>query len=306
MIVIKNLHKSYDTIHALRGIDMHIGQGVIFGILGPNGAGKTTLLSILGGLGSYEKGEIEIFGLPLRGNIRTIRKRCAFIPQSLALYEQLTVMENLRFFAGIQSLSKAQRNRNIEYAIAVNHMGDLLQQRAATLSGGQKRRLNIGIGLLNNPDILFFDEPTIGIDPHSRNNILETIHGFKKEGKTVLYSSHYMEEIEKICDEVAIINRGKIIRQGKLQTLLRENDNKTAVIVLQHPLDTVPDQISATCLAAPGASNELIVQQPDSKHMAGILELLEEQNIAIKEIHYQSTTLESLFINLTHGEETDA
>lgn len=305
MIAIKNLHKRYGKTHALRGIDMKIDQGVIFGVLGPNGAGKTTLLSILNGLTRYEKGEVEIFGLPLQDNIREIRRRCAFIPQSLALYDQLTVIENLRFFAGIQSLSPSQQHTNIEYAIAVNHLEDLLRQKAETLSGGQKRRLNIAIGLLNNPDILYFDEPTIGIDPESRNDILETIHGFKQEGKTVLYSSHYMQEIEKICDEVAIINCGTVVRQGSLQGLLQESDSKSALIVLQHALETVPEWLAATCDISSGTRNELIVKQPDSSHMANILQLLEEQDIAIKEIRYQSTSLEALFINLTHGKETD-
>lgn len=225
MIRIENLSKRYNTILALNQLSMHIEKGVIFGLLGPNGAGKTTLISILNGLSSFEKGSIEIFGLPLHNNLKQIRKRCTFIPQSLALYENLSVIENLRFFAGIQLIIGSDLKNNLDYAISVNHLDKLLDQKAATLSGGQKRRLNIAIGLLNNPEILYFDEPTIGIDPESRNDILETIRSFKKDNKTVIYTSHYMDEIEKICDEAAIINHGKIVLQGNLQTMLKESED---------------------------------------------------------------------------------
>ena len=232
MIRIKNLTKRYDTTStpALNQLSMNISKGVIFGLLGPNGAGKTTLISILNGLTNFQEGEVEIFGLPLRANLKQIRKRCTFIPQSLALYENLSVIENLRFFAGIQSITGAALQNNLEYAISVNRLQSLLEQKAATLSGGQKRRLNIAIGLLNNPEILYFDEPTIGIDPESRNDILETIHSFKEDNKTVIYTSHYMDEIEKICDEAAIINHGKIIRRGHLQTMLQETHDPSMTL----------------------------------------------------------------------------
>jgi len=230
MIHIKNLSKLYDTTSALNQFSMNIETGTIFGLLGPNGAGKTTLMSILNGLSSFQEGEIEIFGIPLQNNLKEIRKRCTFIPQSLALYENLSVIENLRFFAGIQSINGATLKANLDYAISVNHLENQLNQQAATLSGGQKRRLNIAIGLLNNPEILYFDEPTIGIDPESRNDILDTIRSLKEDNKTVVYTSHYMDEIEKICDEAAIINHGRVIKQGKLQTMLKESDDPSMTL----------------------------------------------------------------------------
>jgi len=222
MITIQNLVKRYDDLLALDHIDLSIGKGVIFGLLGPNGAGKTTLVSILNGLTNFQEGEIKVFGLPLTKELAAIRKRCAFIPQALALYENLSVIENLRFFAGIQKITGADLRHNLDYAISVNRLQPMLKQKAGTLSGGQKRRLNIAIGLLNNPEILYFDEPTVGIDPDGRNEILETIRNFKNDAKTVIYTSHYMPEIEKLCDEVAIIDRGRIIRQGLLETMLQE------------------------------------------------------------------------------------
>ncbi|MCD6292696.1 MAG: ABC transporter ATP-binding protein [Deltaproteobacteria bacterium] len=222
MITIKNLVKRYADLVALDQIDLSIGKGVIFGLLGPNGAGKTTLVSILNGLTGFQAGEIEVFGLPLTLELAQIRQRCAFVPQSLAFYENLSVSENLRFFAGIQKITGARLKRNLDYAISVNRLSAMLRQKAGTLSGGQQRRLNIAIGLLNDPEILYFDEPTVGIDPDGRNEILETIRSFKKDGKTVIYTSHYMPEIEKLCDEVAIIDRGRIICRGLLENILRE------------------------------------------------------------------------------------
>ena len=230
MIRIKNLTKRYGTIPALQQFSMSIGKGVIFGLLGPNGAGKTTLISILNGLTPFQEGEVEIFGLSLHKNLRQIRKRCTLIPQSLALYENLSVIENLHFFAGIQSITGNTLQVNLDHAISVNRLERVLKQKAGTLSGGQKRRLNIAIGLLNSPEILYFDEPTIGIDPESRNEILDTICSLKKENKTVIYTSHYMDEIEKICDEAAIINHGEIVRQGELQAMLHETDDPSQTL----------------------------------------------------------------------------
>lgn len=221
MISIRNLVKHYGKHVALDHIELSVGKGVILGLLGPNGAGKTTLVSILNGLIDFQEGEVEIFGLSLRHELREIRKRSSFVPQSLALYENLTVMENLRFFAGIQKVGRDMLHRNIDYALTVSGLHPMRDQKAVTLSGGQKRRLNIAIGLLNNPELLFFDEPTAGIDPESRNAILETVRSFTAEGKTVVYTSHYMPEIEKICDDVAIIDHGRIIRQGTLKALLQ-------------------------------------------------------------------------------------
>ncbi len=283
---------------------MCIGKGVIFGLLGPNGAGKTTLISILNGLTAFQEGEILVFGLPLCENLREIRKRCTFIPQSLALYDNLSVSENLHFFAGIQNISGSVLRNNLDYAITTNSLEKLLTQKAATLSGGQKRRLNIAIGLLNNPNILYFDEPTIGIDPESRNDILNTIRCLKEDSKTVIYTSHYMDEIEKICDEVAIINHGEIIAQGSLDDLLQTVDDNSAIIELHQSdepsLNLLADSID-TLQVIDGSTLKL--KQQNSKGMSTLLQILENKQIAVKQIRYQSMDLESFFINLTSSEK---
>ncbi|MCJ7766218.1 MAG: ABC transporter ATP-binding protein [Thiovulaceae bacterium] len=306
MIKINNLLKRYDEKVALDHLSLEIKAGSIFGLLGPNGAGKTTLISILNGLTRFDEGEVSVFGLPLSKNLTEIRKRCALVPQSLAFYDNLTVMENLKFFGGIQNIKGALLEKSIGHAVEINGLGSMLNQRASTLSGGQKRRLNIAVGLLNDPDILFFDEPTVGIDPESRNEILATIKSFKASGKSVVYTSHYMPEIEKICDEVAIINAGKIIRQGSIESMLsNESTNQLVIEIYETPLPL----LRACCAEMESLSvideASLMLKGKESRTVAKALELLEAKNIAVRTIRYGTTTLESLFISLTSKGRAD-
>jgi ABC-2 type transport system ATP-binding protein len=224
MIQINNLCKRYSQNTALNNVNLTVRKGCILGLLGPNGAGKTTLVSILNGLTPYQSGTISIFGLSLRENLPEIRRRSSFIPQSFAFYENLTIMENLRFFAGIQNIQATQAKAAISEAIAINRLEGIVNKRANSLSGGQKQRLNIAIGLLNDPEIIYLDEPTAGIDPELRNSILQTIQSFKDAGKTIIYTSHYMQEIEQICDEVAIIKQGQIICHETIEKLLTKEN----------------------------------------------------------------------------------
>lgn len=306
MILIKNLSKSYGKIKALNQLDIEVGKGTIFGLLGPNGAGKTTLVSILNGLIGFQSGEIKVFDLPLAENLRAIRQRSAFIPQALALYDNLSVIENLRFFAGIQKIFGSALRRNLDYAISVNRLDSILEQRALTLSGGQKRRLNIAIGLLNDPELLYFDEPTVGIDPESRNQILETIRAFKNDAKTVIYTSHYMPEIEKLCDEVAIIDRGRIVLQGELETLLQEEQSDSVVLELLHSSREQLDVIAGGSddLEVVDAATLLFSRQ-NSVKMGQLLSVLEAGNITVKQVRYGTTNLEALFLRLTSTGSAD-
>lgn len=216
MLQVKNVTKNYGDVQALHNLSLSITKGSVFGLLGVNGAGKTTLLSILNGLTTIDEGKIEVFGLDIDKDAKEINAISSIIPQHLAFYENLTVSENINFFAKIQKATK----ESITNAIEINSLQNLLKQKASTLSGGQKRRLNIAIGLLNSPKIIYFDEPTVGVDPKSRNEILDSIASYKKLGITVVYTSHYMNEIERICDEVAIIDKGALVKQDRLEDLL--------------------------------------------------------------------------------------
>ena len=212
MIKVVDVVKKYGDFIALDHLCFEVKKGSIFGLLGVNGAGKSTVLSILNGLNDIDSGDIKVDGLDIKTDIKKIKEISSIIPQNLAFYEKLSVKENLDFFAKIQNAKK----ENYDKAIEINGLKDVLNQSANSLSGGQKRRLNIAIGLLNSPKIIYFDEPTVGIDPKSSNEILESIKSYKDFGITVVYTSHYMNEVAMICDEVAIISHGKLVIQESI------------------------------------------------------------------------------------------
>jgi len=222
MIKIENLSKSYGTFQALKNIDLEMKSGSIFGLLGPNGAGKTTLISTLVGLNPLEKGEIYIENKSLKEELAYIQSISAFVPQNLAFYPTLTGKENLEFFAGMLGFKGQTLKSRIEEVVHTTQLQEVLNKATQNYSGGLKRRLNIAIGLLGNPKIIYFDEPTVGIDPQSRNFILESIKAMRQENRLIVYTSHYMQEVEFLCDEIAIIDHGKILKQGTLSSLLNE------------------------------------------------------------------------------------
>jgi ABC-2 type transport system ATP-binding protein len=289
MIEIKNLVKNYKNKRALDDLSLTIKKGSIFGLLGVNGAGKTTLLSILNGLIDFDSGDILVDSLDLKKDLKKVKSISSIIPQHLAFYENLTLKENLDFFASIQKAD----NTAYSNAIEINSLDKLLDQKASTLSGGQKRRLNIAIGLLNSPKIIYFDEPTVGVDPKSRNEILDSIKNYKELGITVVYTSHYMMEIEKICDEVAIIDSGKLVQQDSLENLLTNKvSNKITIDTI---FSNKLKNLNLTLL-----DETSIVTTQDK--LCDILKLLEKNSILIKNIRYGSTNLERHFLDIT-GEE---
>ncbi|MDA3909681.1 MAG: ABC transporter ATP-binding protein [Sulfurimonas sp.] len=286
MIKIKNLSKSYGEKKALDNLSLEIQEGSIFGLLGVNGAGKTTLLSILNGIITQDSGTIEFFGLDAKKDIKKVKSLSSIIPQHLAFYEELSVKENLDFFAKVQNA----KQEHYDKAIEVNSLEKILSQKASTLSGGQKRRLNIAIGLLNNPKVIYFDEPTVGIDPKSRNEILDSIKEYKNFGITVVYTSHYMNEIEKICDEVAIISQGKLIEQDRVENLITNRSSESISIEVIYS-----DNLESLGL---NVINETTIQTKESELFA-TLELCKKHNISIKQINYGSTNLEKYFLKIT-------
>ncbi|WP_375320907.1 ABC transporter ATP-binding protein [Aliivibrio logei] len=306
MIKISGLNKSYGNKKALDNLTLSIPLNSIYGLLGPNGAGKTTLISILNGLVSFDSGEVSFFDLPLKKNLNAIRQRCSLIPQSLAFYENLSVKENLNFFAGVQKIKGKTLKDNLAYAVETNRLAAMMDQKSSTLSGGQKRRLNIAIGLLNNPDVLFFDEPTVGVDPESRNEILDTIKAYKSDNKTVIYTSHYMPEIEKICDEVAIMNAGQVVKQGSISSMVNNEESQQVIIELYPNSSTQWHLLLAQCCEVSLIDETtLLLSSSNSVLVAQVLTWLENAHIKVKQLRYGATTLESLFINLTSKGRTD-
>lgn len=226
MIKIQNISKVYkgSSEPAVKDISLHIKKGEIFGLLGTNGAGKTTTFSMLCGLFPPTIGNIFIKDLSVRTHIKEIKKIIGVVPQSIALYPTLTAKENLFFFGRMYGLKGKELNEKVNHFINIFGLEKHANKKIKTYSGGMKRRINLIAGILHKPTLLFLDEPAVGIDAHSRLEIMEQLKKINTEGTTIVYTSHYLEEAEKFCSEIAIIDEGKIIIKGNPQTLVKNNN----------------------------------------------------------------------------------
>jgi ABC-2 type transport system ATP-binding protein len=231
MIDVSNLKKSFGTIEALKGISFNIPQGECYGLLGPNGAGKTTTISILSTIIKPDKGEVNIAGYDLKKNPLDCKKNIGVVTQEIALYSELSAYDNLLFWGGIYKVPKQELLKRLDETLDLLGLTDRGNDKVKTYSGGMKRRVNIASALLHRPKILFMDEPTAGIDPQSRNLIFEVVEKLHKEGMTVIYTTHYMEEAERLCDRIGIIDNGKIIAQGTLNELRTLGSMKESVVI---------------------------------------------------------------------------
>lgn len=220
MIRIEGLRVRFGDFTAVDGLDLEVPEGSLFGLLGPNGAGKTTTISCLAGLRRPTAGAITLGGHDVIAHPAEARRQVGLVPQRLALYPTLTVRQNLEFFGGIQGLKGRARRDRRDWALALAQLDSKADARVDTLSGGMKRRLNLACGLLHDPPVIICDEPTTGVDPQSRNHLFETIRALHAEGRTVIYTTHYMEEVEALCDQVAIVDRGRLVAHDQLAALL--------------------------------------------------------------------------------------
>ncbi|MDN6886031.1 ABC transporter ATP-binding protein [Variovorax sp. CAN2819] len=280
---------------ALAGVSLAVPRGNVLGLLGPNGAGKTTLLSHLSGALAVQSGEIRIDGQPLNEVRAKAPTRIAVAPQEHAFYPMLTVAENLAVFAAAGGLSGERRKQRIETCTQFAQLEQFAAVRAERLSGGLKRRLNLAIALLPEPELMLFDEPTVGVDPQSRAFILDAIKSLAQQGAAVIYASHYMEEIEAIADRVAILDRGHVLREGSLDELL----SKSAML-----LTLAADGLDAGMLSRFGTVEQVGVQwrihlNPGSGP-APVLAALEAEGIEVRHAEFGRHDLEQLFMALTH------
>jgi len=210
-VVVKDLHKSFKEFKAVDGVSFSINKGEIFGLLGPNGAGKTTTIRMLSTVLEADSGEITIGGHSVRTDAEAVRSIIGVCPQELALYEELSALDNMVFFGRMAGLGGKEAHDQAMKNLELMGLEDRAKGKVAKFSGGMKRRINLAIALMGNPQLLFLDEPTVGIDPQSRNHIFENIQGLQKRGLTVLYTTHYMEEADRLCNRIAIMDGGKII-----------------------------------------------------------------------------------------------
>jgi ABC-2 type transport system ATP-binding protein len=204
----------------LDGVSLSVGRGEVVGLLGPNGAGKTTTLSILATLLSPDAGEVRIAGVAAKSDPNGLRRRLGFVPQSIALYPSLTALQNLELFARIHSMGKHQAQAAARKVLEEVGLGERANDAVAVLSGGMKRRLNLACGMVHGPEVLLLDEPTVGVDPQSRERILRTVRRAAEAGGAVIYSTHYMEEVERVCDRVLLIDRGRVVADGSVAEII--------------------------------------------------------------------------------------
>lgn len=303
MITVSNLTFSYQPGQLiLDGLDLNIDRGSLFGLVGPNGAGKSTLISLLTGLNVSERGRIEINGRQPAADRMAMLRRLALVPQEYAFYPRLTAGENLEFFSRLYPRT-SERAKNLESAIVLTGLEACRDRLARHLSGGLKRRLNLAIGLLNRPEILILDEPTVGIDPQSRHFILHAIRQLNEQGTTVLFTSHYMDEVEQLCDALAIIDHGKILASGKLADLLSTQSGVTITI----GRGDVPDLASRIIQAFPECRHVLMsgmrlqcdLDNPGT--LARMLQWLIEGGYGIEDVRYGRQSLESVYFSLTRA-----
>jgi ABC-2 type transport system ATP-binding protein len=224
MIQVRSVSKSFGNIEAVKDVSFSINKGEIFGILGPNGAGKSTIVNILNTLIKQDKGDVIIDGVNIKGDGDTIKMIMGVVPQEIALYEELTAYENLLFWGGLYNIPKSVLRENVNKTLDIVDLTNRKYDRIKTFSGGMKRRINIACSLLHNPRILVLDEPTVGVDPQNRNHIFEVIERLHDEGMTIIYTTHYMEEAERFCDKIAIIDAGRIVALGSLKELREISD----------------------------------------------------------------------------------
>lgn len=233
VIEARGLSKRYGKIKALHNIDLNINKGEILGLLGPNGAGKSTLVALLAGLIKPDTGEILINGIDITKQGQNIKKILGYVPQELALYPMLSGIDNLKFWAGVYGLQGKESNNRVEEVLDLIKLKDRAKDKVEEYSGGMKRRLNIGASLLHRPQILFMDEPTVGVDLPSRKCIMDAVIDIKNNGNTIIFTSHYMDEMETLCDKLAILNKGCIETLGTLEELRRSYGmNKLEEILL--------------------------------------------------------------------------
>ena len=219
MLDIRHLRKSFGALTAVADVSLTVGRGELVGLLGPNGAGKTTSVAMIAGLLTPDAGEVLIDGRRLSGDTDPAKRKVGLVPQDLALYDELSARANLRFFGALYGLSGAALDRAIADAAGLVGLADRLGDRVKSFSGGMKRRLNLAAGLLHGPDILLLDEPTVGVDPQSRNAIFDNLETLKASGKALLYTTHYMEEVERLADRIVVVDHGRVLAEGTLAAL---------------------------------------------------------------------------------------
>jgi ABC-2 type transport system ATP-binding protein len=288
VIIAEDLRKSYGSIQAVQGVSFAIAKGELFGLLGPNGAGKSTTISMLVGALKPDSGQVRVDGKGSPTDV-AVRSMIGLAPQALALYEDLTARENLAFCGAMYGLAGSHLNERVEWCLDFAGLADRANDQVQTYSGGMKRRLNMAAALVQSPQVVLFDEPTVGVDPQSRNYIFDSIEKLKSQGITILYTTHYMEEAQRLCDRVAIMDNGKILALDTVPDLIAKYGGDS---VLTAELVEVPSQVGAGSID--GDTLKIHTREP-LKELAS----LSDQGLKFTSLRIDQPDLESVFLSLT-------
>lgn len=301
MIAVRNLKKSYGELEALKGITFTINKGDFYGLLGPNGAGKTTTISILSTVMSPLSGSIEIDGMNPENQAFACKKALGIVTQEISLYENLTGYENMMFWGSLYKINKATLKSRTHNLLQMIGLSERQHDKVSTYSGGMKRRINIASSLLHDPKVLLLDEPTVGIDPQSRNLIFEVLENLHQQGMTIIYTTHYMEEAERLCNRIAIIDKGLIIAEGTLDELKSNCPIKETIVIESNPLsEDIISNLMEEWQSLKNIGDSIIVSTNNARDdLHKIIKRCDELKIDIKHIDICKVSLETIFLNLT-------
>ncbi len=302
-VELKNVVKRYRDKLAVDNISLRIEDGEIFGLLGPNGAGKSTTIKMIMGLLDQNSGKIKINNMDVAKKSLDVRKILGLVPQELAIYEDLTAKENLEFFAKLYGLRGKELKEKVNEALEFTKLTENKNEKIKRFSGGMKRRLNIACAITHNPEIIIMDEPTVGIDPQSRNHILQSVKELNKRGSTVIYTSHYMQEVEEICDRVGIIDHGKLIGLGtneELKSQLSEEE-RLVIDVMNMKFNLLEEirNLNGVINVIQNKDSLEILTKKAQQIMQDVLFILSKEDVKVSNISLQQPNLESVFLSLT-------
>ncbi len=309
IIEVKHLTKEYKTLKAVNNLSFEVKEGEILGLLGPNGSGKTTTINCLLSILHYQKGEITIFGKEMTPSSYDIKKEIGVVFQEVAVFEELNVYDNIDYFCGLYIKEKNERKKCILDAIKLVGLENYQKFYPKQLSGGLLRRLNIACGIAHKPKLIFFDEPTVAVDPQSRNNILDGIQALREKGATIIYTTHYMEEVEILCDRVIILDKGSILASGTVPKLKELTNIEEKVTVEMYELkDKYLEEIRhfPNVIMATYDKERLYITYQKGKHnLLKLMDYLKEKNITYNKIYSERPTLNDVFLELTGKELRD-
>ncbi|HET6371998.1 MAG TPA: ABC transporter ATP-binding protein [Candidatus Polarisedimenticolia bacterium] len=307
-LTVSEVRYSYGKTRAVDGVSFGVRSGEIFGLLGPNGAGKTTTISMISGLLPPESGQVLLFGEATSDRSGRARGRMGVVPQEIALYEELTAHENLQFWGRLYGLTGRELADAVQRALDQVGLADRAKERVSKLSGGLKRRLNLAVGLVHGPDLLLLDEPTVGIDPQARLRILDVVKAQAASGRAVLYTSHYLEEAEQICDRLAIIDHGRVLAEGSVQDL-RALVGEGPVVSVRgeagaEPLQALASRCRGVTLLS-HADGVASFSAADAEACSDLVRTLFSSGARFDDLRVQEPNLQSLFLKLTGRELRD-